>query len=59
MRTPKGDDYFNHILAPKFYEKYKNLEVEIDDQGNILAVHLSVMSRELGVRVIRFQQKSP
>ncbi|WP_104682953.1 hypothetical protein [Helicobacter felis] len=36
VRTPKGDDYFNHILAPKFYEKYKNLEAEIDNQGNIL-----------------------
>ncbi|MEE6575280.1 hypothetical protein VWM83_09345, partial [Campylobacter coli] len=29
--TPKGTKYFNEILAPKFYNKYKDLEVEIDD----------------------------
>ena len=26
----------NEILAPKFYNKYKDLEVEIDDKGNVL-----------------------
>ncbi|WP_104749216.1 hypothetical protein [Helicobacter cynogastricus] len=46
VRTPKGDDYFNHILAPKFYEKYKDLEVEIDNQGNILGWY------DGGVRVL-------
>ncbi|MGJ0159278.1 hypothetical protein ACP0SI_09560 [Campylobacter coli] len=34
--TEKGTKYFNEILAPKFYNKYKDLEVEIDDKGNIL-----------------------
>ncbi|ELE4921010.1 hypothetical protein RC929_001445 [Campylobacter coli] len=34
--TPKGTKYFNEILAPKFYNKYKDLEVEIDDKGNII-----------------------
>ena len=35
-RTPKGTKYFNEILSPKFYNKYKDLEVEIDDKGNII-----------------------
>ncbi|MDY5184781.1 hypothetical protein [Helicobacter trogontum] len=35
-RTPKGTQYFDEILAPRFYEKYKDLEVEIDDKGNIV-----------------------
>lgn len=34
--TPKGEKYFNEILAPRFYNKYKDLEVEIDDKGNII-----------------------
>ncbi|MCX2717252.1 hypothetical protein OQH61_05820 [Helicobacter sp. MIT 21-1697] len=34
--TPKGTQYFNEILAPRFYNKYKDLEVEIDEKGNIL-----------------------
>ncbi|HEB9308830.1 TPA: hypothetical protein RZK30_001591 [Campylobacter coli] len=34
--TEKGTKYFNEILAPKFYNKYKDLEVEIDDKGNII-----------------------
>lgn len=34
--TPKGEKYFNEILAPRFYNKYKDLEVEIDDKGNIV-----------------------
>lgn len=34
--TSKGTKYFNEILAPKFYNKYKDLEVEIDDKGNII-----------------------
>ncbi|ECR2094527.1 hypothetical protein F0O47_08390 [Campylobacter jejuni] len=34
--TPKGTNYFQEILAPKFYNKYKDLEVEIDDKGNVL-----------------------
>lgn len=36
IRTPKGTQYFNEILAPRFYNKYKDLEVEIDDKGNIV-----------------------
>ncbi|HED6133944.1 TPA: hypothetical protein R5X18_001631 [Campylobacter coli] len=36
FRTQKGTKYFNEILAPKFYNKYKDLEVEIDDKGNII-----------------------
>ncbi len=36
-RTPKGDKYFNEILAPRFYNKYKDLEVVIDSNGNIIA----------------------
>ena len=35
-RTPKGDEYFEKVLAPRFYEKYKDLEVEIDSKGNIV-----------------------
>lgn len=34
--TPKGTKYFNEILSPRFYNKYKDLEVEIDDKGNIV-----------------------
>ncbi|HFP7462809.1 TPA: hypothetical protein ACVZ4T_001867, partial [Campylobacter jejuni] len=34
--TPKGTKYFQEILTPKFYNKYKDLEVEIDDKGNII-----------------------
>ena len=36
FRTPKGTKYFNEILSPRFYNKYKDLEVEIDEQGNII-----------------------
>ncbi|TLD85414.1 hypothetical protein [Helicobacter sp. MIT 05-5294] len=36
VRTEKGDKYFNEILAPRFYNKYKDLEVEIDNKGNII-----------------------
>lgn len=36
IATPKGEKYFNEILAPRFYNKYKDLEVEIDDKGNIV-----------------------
>lgn len=35
-RTEKGTKYFNEILAPKFYNKYKDLEVEIDSKGNVI-----------------------
>ena len=35
-RTPKGNEYFEKVLAPRFYNKYKDLEVEIDDKGNII-----------------------
>ena len=35
-RTQKGTQYFNEILSPRFYNKYKDLEVEIDDKGNIM-----------------------
>ncbi|EEQ63651.1 hypothetical protein HPMG_01108 [Helicobacter pullorum MIT 98-5489] len=35
-RTPKGDEYFKKVLAPRFYNKYKDLEVEIDDKGNVI-----------------------
>ncbi|MBZ7964957.1 hypothetical protein [Campylobacter sp. 2457A] len=35
-KTKKGIKYFNEILAPKLYNKYKDLEVEIDDKGNII-----------------------
>ena len=35
-RTPKGTKYFNEILAPRFFNKYKDLEVEIDDKGNVI-----------------------
>lgn len=36
MPTPKGTQYFNETLAPRFYNKYKDLEVEIDEKGNII-----------------------
>ncbi|AXL42344.1 hypothetical protein AEI20_06205 [Campylobacter jejuni] len=32
----KQIDFIYEILAPKFYNKYKDLEVEIDDKGNVL-----------------------
>ncbi|PZT47284.1 hypothetical protein B6S12_09905 [Helicobacter valdiviensis] len=35
-RTQKGTKYFNEVLAPKFYNKYKDLEVEIDNKGNVI-----------------------
>ena len=35
-RTPKGDEYFEKVLAPRFYNKYKDLEVEIDSKGNVI-----------------------
>ena len=35
-RTQKGTKYFNEILSPRFYNKYKDLEVEIDSQGNVI-----------------------
>ncbi|TQR53005.1 hypothetical protein [Campylobacter troglodytis] len=35
-RTPKGTKYFKEVLAPKFYNKYKDLEVEVDDEGKVI-----------------------
>lgn len=35
-QTPKDTKYFNKILAPRFYNKYKDLSVEIDEKGNII-----------------------
>lgn len=35
-RTPKGTQYFNKILSPRFYNKYKDLEVDIDSKGDIV-----------------------
>ncbi|EOX7402009.1 hypothetical protein ACPV6K_000977 [Campylobacter coli] len=35
-RTQKGTQYFNEILAPRFYNKYKDLGVEIDSKGNVI-----------------------
>ena len=35
-RTQKGTKYFDEILSPRFYNKYKDLEVEIDDKGNVI-----------------------
>ena len=34
--TPKGDTYYKEVLKPRFYNKYKDLEVEIDSKGNIV-----------------------
>lgn len=34
--TPKGDTYYKEVLKPKFYNKYKDLEVEIDSKGNVI-----------------------
>ena len=34
--TEKGKKYLNEILAPKFYEKYKDVEIYLDDEGNII-----------------------
>ena len=36
VRTEEGIQYLEEILAPRFYNKYKDLEVEIDDKGNIV-----------------------
>ncbi|HEB7545995.1 hypothetical protein [Campylobacter coli] len=35
-RTEKGTKYLREILEPRIYNKYKDLEVEIDDKGNII-----------------------
>ncbi|OBV29572.1 hypothetical protein BKN38_04000 [Helicobacter sp. CLO-3] len=35
-RTKKGSKYLEEILEPRFYNKYKDLSVEIDDNGNII-----------------------
>ena len=34
--TEKGKKYLNEILAPKFYEKYKDVEIYLDNEGNII-----------------------
>ena len=34
--TQKGNEYFEKVLAPRFYNKYKDLEVEIDSKGNVI-----------------------
>ena len=34
--TEKGKKYLNEILAPKFYEKYKDVEIYLDDEGDII-----------------------
>ena len=34
--TPKGKLYLNETLAPKFCEKYKDVEIYLDDEGNII-----------------------
>ena len=34
--TEKGKKYLNETLAPKFYEKYKDVEIYLDDEGNII-----------------------
>ena len=34
--TPKGKQYLSETLAPKFYEKYKDVEIYLDDEGNII-----------------------
>ena len=34
--TEKGKLYLNETLAPKFYEKYKDVEIYLDDEGNII-----------------------
>ena len=36
VRTREGIQYLEEVLAPRFYNKYKDLEVEIDDKGNIV-----------------------
>lgn len=36
VATKKGIDYFENELAPRIYNKYKDLEVEIDDDYNII-----------------------
>ena len=34
--TEKGKLYLSETLAPKFYEKYKDVEIYLDDEGNII-----------------------
>lgn len=34
--TPKGEKYFTQILAPKFYERYKDLKIQIKENGEIV-----------------------
>lgn len=36
VAVKKGIDYFENELAPRIYNKYKDLEVEIDDDYNII-----------------------
>ncbi|WP_455940822.1 hypothetical protein [Helicobacter pullorum] len=35
-RTEKSNEYLEKVLEPRFYNKYKDLEVEIDSQGNVI-----------------------
>ena len=34
--TKNGEKYLKEVLYPKIYNKYKNIEIEIDDNGEIL-----------------------
>lgn len=34
--TKNGEKYLKEVLSPKIYNKYKNIEIEIDDNGEIL-----------------------
>lgn len=34
--TPKGEKYFTQILAPRFYERYKDLKIQIKENGEIV-----------------------
>ena len=36
VATKKGMDYFEKELAPRIYQKYKDLEVEVDDNYNVI-----------------------
>lgn len=36
VATKKGIEYFEKELAPRIYQKYKDLEVEVDDDYNVI-----------------------
>lgn len=43
--TEKGKKYLNEVLAPRFYEKYKGVEIYLDDDWSITGSNLKEANR--------------